>query len=114
MYNLVPGPENSLHPALSYDILHVHMLLRITDIGADLHIEIIVLRPESDPFDQNRTRRNRLVDLVADLKHAAKTRDKAAIDAALRNIVPEYTGSDTLTILQVREKKQRLRLLKKK
>jgi glycine betaine/choline ABC-type transport system substrate-binding protein len=32
--------------------------------------------------------------------------DKKAIEAGLRNIVPEYTGSDTLTVLQVREKKK--------
>jgi glycine betaine/choline ABC-type transport system substrate-binding protein len=32
--------------------------------------------------------------------------DKAAIEAGLHNIVPEYTGSDTLTVLQVREKKK--------
>ena len=72
---------------------------------ATQHPEIMVLRPESDPYDQNGTRPNRLLNLVAGLKHAARTRDKAAIEAGLHNIVPEYTGSDTLTILQVREKK---------
>ncbi|MDZ7760821.1 MAG: polysaccharide biosynthesis protein [Desulfovermiculus sp.] len=71
------------------------------------HPEIMVLRPESDPFDQNGTRRNRLPDLVDGLSHAAKTMDKKAIEAGLRNIVPEYTGSDTLTVLQLREKKKR-------
>jgi FlaA1/EpsC-like NDP-sugar epimerase len=71
------------------------------------HSEIMVLRPEMDSTTQNGTRRNRLPDLIAGLNHAAKTMDKAAIEAGLHNIVPEYTGSDTLTVLQVREKKKR-------
>jgi hypothetical protein len=66
----------------------------------------LVFEPETDPTPQNETRRNRLPDLVAGLSHAAKTMDKKAIEAGLRNIVPEYTGSDTLTVLQVREKKK--------
>jgi FlaA1/EpsC-like NDP-sugar epimerase len=70
------------------------------------HPEIMVLRPEMDSTTQNGTRRNRLPDLIAGLNHAAKTMDKAAIEAGLHNIVPEYTGSDTLTVLQVREKKK--------
>jgi FlaA1/EpsC-like NDP-sugar epimerase len=70
------------------------------------HPEIMVLGPETDPTPQNETRRNRLPDLIVGLSHAAKTMDKKAIEAGLRNIVPEYTGSDTLTVLQVKEKKK--------
>ncbi|MDZ7761981.1 MAG: hypothetical protein U5L00_17220 [Desulfovermiculus sp.] len=78
------------------------------------HSEIMVLWPATDPFAQNGTRRNRLPDLVAGLSHAAKTMDKKAIEAGLRNIVPEYTGSDTLTVLQVREKKSAAEAFKKR
>jgi FlaA1/EpsC-like NDP-sugar epimerase len=70
------------------------------------HPEIMVLGPAINFTPQNGTRRNRLPDLIASLSHAAKTMDKKAIEAGLRNIVPEYTGSDTLTVLQVREKKK--------
>jgi hypothetical protein len=66
----------------------------------------MVLGPAINFTPQNGTRRNRLPDLIASLSHAAKTMDKKAIEAGLRNIVPEYTGSDTLTVLQVREKKK--------
>jgi FlaA1/EpsC-like NDP-sugar epimerase len=72
---------------------------------ATKHPEISVLIPKNNASEQAGTRQNRLPDLIAGLKHAVKTTDKKAIDAGLHNIVPEYTGSETLTVLQVREKK---------